>query len=182
MLQEHIRTITAVVNRLNSDISQLEESIRTRDNVSMGTNNAVKNLEVHHVASLTDLRGRIVRCDTSIARLSTELNNATAAIKQLSQQQSDMQGKIIERIHDVEARLVTVQNNQDRMASENKMKLQHLEGDTGQQMATLDSRTKSIIDDLKNTLNMYQANSDAEREKLEARLLSKNYYFPLLII
>lgn len=58
------------------------------------------------------------------------------------------------------------------MASENKMKLQHLEGDTGQQMATLDSRTKSIIDDLKNTLNMYQANSDAEREKLEARLLS----------
>lgn len=172
MLQEHIRTITAVVNRLNSDISQLEESIRTRDNVSMGTNNAVKNLEVHHVASLTDLRGRIVRCDTSIARLSTEFNNTTAAIKQLSQQQSDMQGKIIERIHDVEARLVTVQNNQDRMASENKMKLQHLEGDTGQQMATLDSRTKSIIDDLKNTLNMYQANSDAEREKLEARLLS----------
>lgn len=84
---------------------QLEESIRTRDNVSMGTNNAVKNLEVHHVASLTDLRGRIVRCDTSIARLSTELNNATAAIKQLSQQQSDMQGKIIERIHDVEARV-----------------------------------------------------------------------------
>lgn len=68
--------------------------------------------------------------------------------------------------------MVTVQNNQDRMASENKMKLQHLEGDTGQQMATLDSRTKSIIDDLKNTLNMYQANSDAEREKLEARLLS----------
>lgn len=84
---------------------QLEESIRTRDSVSMGTNNAVKNLEVHHVASLTDLRGRIVRCDTSIARLSTELNNATAAIKQLSQQQSDMQGKIIERIHDVEARV-----------------------------------------------------------------------------
>lgn len=68
--------------------------------------------------------------------------------------------------------MVTVQNNQERMASENKMKLQHLEGDTGQQMATLDSRTKSIIDDLKNTLNMYQANSDAEREKLEARLLS----------
>lgn len=68
--------------------------------------------------------------------------------------------------------MVTVQNNQDRMASENKMKLQHLEGDTGQQMATLDSRTKSIIDDLKNTLNMYQTNSDAEREKLEARLLS----------
>jgi DNA replicative helicase MCM subunit Mcm2 (Cdc46/Mcm family) len=71
----------------------------------LGTNNAVKNLEVHHVASLTDLRGRIVRCDTSISRLSTELHNATAAIKQMSQQQNDMQGKIMERIHEVEARV-----------------------------------------------------------------------------
>ena len=52
------------------------------------------------------------------------------------------------------------------------MKLQHLEGDTGQQMATLDSRTRSIIDDLKNTLSMYQSNSEAEREKMETRLLS----------
>jgi hypothetical protein len=58
------------------------------------------------------------------------------------------------------------------VASENKMKLQHLEGDTGQQMATLDSRTRGIIDDLKNTLALYQSNSDGEREKLEARLLS----------
>ncbi|XP_048736253.1 protein FAM81A-like isoform X2 [Ostrea edulis] len=172
MLQEHIRTITAVVNRLNNDISQLEDSVRHRDNATLGTNNAVKNLEVHHVASLTDLRGRIVRCDTSISRLSTELHNATAAIKQMSQQQNDMQGKIIERIHEVEARLVSVQNNQERVASENKMKLQHLEGDTGQQMATLDSRTRSIIDDLKNSLALYQSNSDGEREKLEARLMS----------
>ncbi|XP_062597003.1 protein FAM81A-like isoform X2 [Saccostrea cucullata] len=172
MLQEHIRTITAVVNRLNNDISQLEESVRARDNASMGTNNAVKNLEVHHVASLTDLRGRVVRCDTSIARLSTELQGATAAIKQMSQQQNDMQGKILERIHEVEARMVSIQNNQDRIASENKMKLQHLEGDTGQQMATLDSRTRSIIDDLKNTLTMYQSSSDTEREKLESRMMS----------
>ncbi|XP_061174278.1 protein FAM81A-like isoform X2 [Saccostrea echinata] len=172
MLQEHIRTITAVVNRLNNDISQLEESVRARDNATMGTNNAVKNLEVHHVASLTDLRGRVVRCDTSIARLSTELQNATAAIKQMSQQQNDMQGKILERIHEVEARMVSIQNNQDRIASENKMKLQHLEGDTGQQMATLDSRTRSIIDDLKNTLTMYQSSSDTEREKLESRMMS----------
>ena len=57
------------------------------------------------MASLTDLRGRIVRCDTSIARLSSELQNATAAIKQMSQQQNDMQGKIMERIHEVEARV-----------------------------------------------------------------------------
>lgn len=61
------------------------------------------------MASLTDLRGRIVRCDTSIARLSSELQNATAAIKQMSQQQSDMQGKIMERIHEVEARVRTNQ-------------------------------------------------------------------------
>ena len=52
------------------------------------------------------------------------------------------------------------------------MKLQHLEGDTGQQMAQLDSRTRQIIDDLKNNISTYQSHADVEREKLEGKLFS----------
>ena len=50
------------------------------------------------------------------------------------------------------------------------MKLQHLESDSGQQMAQLDSRTRQIIDDLKNNITTYQHHSDVEREKLEGKL------------
>ena len=37
-------------------------------------------------------------------------------------------------------------------------------------MAHLDSRTRQIIDDLKNNIATYQSHSDVEREKLEGKL------------
>ncbi|KAL3866732.1 hypothetical protein ACJMK2_044013 [Sinanodonta woodiana] len=170
MLQEHIRTIMTVVNRLNSDIASLDEQIRSRDQATAGTNSAMKNLEVHHVASLTDLRGRIVRCDTSISKLASELRNISDTMKQVSQQQQDSQNKVMERIHGLESKLISIGNQLERNNSEQKMRLQHLEGDTGQQMSILDARIRQIIDDLKNSVTSSQGNAESEREKLEARL------------
>ncbi|XP_052098447.1 protein FAM81A-like [Mytilus californianus] len=170
MLQEHIRTITAIVNKLNNDIASLDDQLRVRDNAAVGTNSAVKNLEVHHVASLTDLRGRIVRCDTSIAKLSSELRNCTDSLKQIGGTQQDNQNRLLDRIHNLESKIVQVNNLLDRSSSEQKMKLQHLEGDTGQQMSILDSKTRSIMDDMKNMINQFQAHQEGEREKLESRL------------
>ncbi|XP_071168279.1 protein FAM81A-like [Mytilus edulis] len=170
MLQEHIRTITAIVNKLNNDIASLDDQLRVRDNAAVGTNSAVKNLEVHHVASLTDLRGRIVRCDTSIAKLSSELRNCTDSLKQIGGTQQDNQNRLLDRIHNLESKIVQVNNLLDRNTSEQKMKLQHLEGDTGQQMSILDSKTRSVTDDMKNMINQFQAHQEGEREKLESRL------------
>lgn len=83
----------------------LEDSIRSRDSAAVGTNTAVKNLEVHHVASLTDLRGRIVRCDTSIAKLSQELRSCFENIKQVGQGQQDQQNRLLDRIHEMESKV-----------------------------------------------------------------------------
>ena len=60
----------------------------------------------------------------------------------------------------------------DRTNNESKIKIQHLEGDTGQQMAMMDGRTRSLIDDLKNSFHIFQTNTEGEREKLESRLYS----------
>lgn len=172
MLQEHIRTITAVVNRLNSDIANLEETIRARDSATVGTNTAVKNLEVHHVATLTDLRGRIVRCDTSIAKLSQEIRQCFDMVKQISQGQQDHQNRLIDRIHELESKIVSLSGSLDRSTGEQKMKLQHLEGDSQQQMVQLDVRTRQIIDDLKHNISTFQTHAQVEQEKLEAKLMA----------
>ena len=66
--------------------------------------------------------------------------------------------------------LVSVSNQIDRSSSEQTIKMQHIEGDTGQQMAQLDQRTRQIIDDLKNNVITYQNHADVEREKLEGKL------------
>ena len=76
-----------------------------RDSATFGTNTAVKNLEVHHVATLTDLRGRIVRCDTSIGKLSSDLRGCSESIKQVTQQQQDSQNRVMDRLHQLESKV-----------------------------------------------------------------------------
>ncbi|KAI2574456.1 FAM81A isoform 3, partial [Pan troglodytes] len=55
-LEEHIRNITAIVKQLNRDIEVLQEQIRARDNISYGTNSALKTLEMRQLSGLGDLR------------------------------------------------------------------------------------------------------------------------------
>ncbi|CAL1534101.1 unnamed protein product [Lymnaea stagnalis] len=170
LLQEHIRTITAVVNKLNGDIAALESSIKSRDTAHVTTNNAVKNLEVHHVQSLQDLRGRIVRCDSSISKLSADFRSCFESIKQLSHQQQEIQNRMTDRIHGLEAQLVTLNSNIERINGESRMKLQHLEGDTNTQMSMIDAKTRQLIEDMKANLSSMQSNFETERERLEQRL------------
>ncbi|XP_059176269.1 protein FAM81A-like [Physella acuta] len=171
LLQEHIRTITAVVNKLNGDIASLESSIKARDAAHVSTNNAVKNLEVHHVQSLTDLRGRIVRCDSSISKLSADVRSCFESIKQLSHQQQEIQSRMMDRMHGLEAQLVTLNSNIERSNGESRLKIQHLEGDTNTQMSMIDAKTRQLIEDLKANLASTQSTFEAERERLEQRLL-----------
>ncbi|XP_013061571.2 protein FAM81A-like [Biomphalaria glabrata] len=172
LLQEHIRTITSVVNKLNGDIAALESSIKNRDTAHVTTNNAVKNLEVHHVQSLTDLRGRIVRCDSSISKLSADVRSCFESIKQLSHQQQEIQSRMMDRMHGIEAQLVALNSNIERSHGESRLKIQHLEGDTNTQMSMIDAKTRQLIDDLKANLITMQSTFDTERERLEQRLLS----------
>lgn len=68
-LEEHIRSVTAIVKQLSRDMEVLREQIRARDNISYGTNSALKPLEMRQLFGLGNLQGRTARCDASTARL-----------------------------------------------------------------------------------------------------------------
>ena len=74
----------------------------------MGTNNAIKNLEVHHVATLTDLKGRIVRCDSAISKLGTDMRSCFDSIRQLNQQQQEVSNRIMDRMNGLEQQVLRV--------------------------------------------------------------------------
>ena len=46
----------------------IEGDIKQKDTALGGTQDNVKNLEMHHVTGLTDVRGRVARCDGAISR------------------------------------------------------------------------------------------------------------------
>ncbi|XP_046373676.1 protein FAM81A-like [Haliotis rufescens] len=171
-LQDHIRNITSVVNRLNHDIAVLEENIKARDSAALGTNNAVKSIEMHHVTSLSDLRGRIVRCDTAIAKLSVDMRTSFDSIRVLSGQQQELQSRLMERMHGIESQLVSMTNAMEKVTGESRIKFQHLEGDTNNNLSMLDSKTRQMIEDLKNTITSVAASAEGERERMEQRIIS----------
>ena len=89
-------------------LQAIEDSIKSRDNAHVGTNNAVKNLEVHHVATLTDLKGRIVRCDSAIAKLGTDVRSCFDSIRQLNNQQQDVANKMSDRMNGIEQQVIFI--------------------------------------------------------------------------
>uniref|UniRef100_A0ACB8ERC2 Protein fam81b n=1 Tax=Sphaerodactylus townsendi TaxID=933632 RepID=A0ACB8ERC2_9SAUR len=74
LLENHIQTITSIVKKLSHDIEMLERQIKTRDDVTSGTNFAVQSMDHKHLQGVGDLRGRVARCDASIAKLSGDTN------------------------------------------------------------------------------------------------------------
>jgi peptidoglycan hydrolase CwlO-like protein len=83
----------------------LEEQLRNRDVVHQGANTAVKNLEIHHIAGQTDLRGRVARCDASLSRLSADIKACNDNIKTLALQVTDNTNRIYDRFQSFEQKV-----------------------------------------------------------------------------
>ncbi|XP_020862881.1 protein FAM81B isoform X2 [Phascolarctos cinereus] len=74
LLENHIQTITSIVKKLNQNIQVLEEQIRARDNAATERNFASQSFNQNQLHGMGDLRGRVTRCDVSLAKLSGDIN------------------------------------------------------------------------------------------------------------
>ena len=81
----------------------LEAELRGRDIAVIGTNTAVNKLEVHHVTMLHDLRGRIVRCDTAIAKHTKDIILVMEELRRLEGMIFATREKLAGDIHRLEA-------------------------------------------------------------------------------
>lgn len=93
--------------RINSINQGLEAELRGRDLATISTNKAVNKLEVHHVTMLQDMRGRIIRCDTSIAKHSKDLVLLMDEIRRLEAMIYGLREKLLGDIHRLEAEVLT---------------------------------------------------------------------------
>jgi uncharacterized phage infection (PIP) family protein YhgE len=159
--------------KLGRDIQTLEAQIKERDGETVGTQHVVKNLEVHHILGVTDLRARVVRCDASIARLSSDIKSAFESIQSIALRQQEQHAKITEKLHQLDTRMRDLTNALERIHSEHLMKLQHIESGAVQQFTGLDSKTRSMADDVKTALHTVRVAEQGERDKLETRLLAQ---------
>ncbi|XP_026176878.1 protein FAM81B [Mastacembelus armatus] len=105
LLENHILTITRIVKQLSMDIQVLERQIAQRDSVTSGTTLAVQHLDQKNMAGIGDLRGRVARCDASIAKLSADVSSGEEQMIRLQQEVAELRAAVDVQLKQLEVKL-----------------------------------------------------------------------------
>uniref|UniRef100_A0A8D1NSE0 Family with sequence similarity 81 member A n=1 Tax=Sus scrofa TaxID=9823 RepID=A0A8D1NSE0_PIG len=151
----------------------LQEQIRARDNISYGTNSALKTLEMRQLSGLGDLRGRVARCDASIARLSAEHKTTYEGLQHLNKEQQAAKLILETKIKDAEGQISQLLNRVDLSISEQSTKLKMSHRDSNHQLQLLDTKFKGTVEELSNQILSARSWLQQEQERIEKELLQK---------
>ncbi|XP_038559570.1 protein FAM81B [Micropterus salmoides] len=105
LLENHILTITRIVKQLSKDIQALEQQLAQRDSITSGTTMAVQSLDQKSMASIGDLRGRVARCDASIAKLSADASSGEQQLIRLQKVVAELRSAVAVRLKELEVKL-----------------------------------------------------------------------------
>ncbi|KAM6965417.1 protein FAM81B [Aplochiton taeniatus] len=106
LLESHIHTITHIVSQLSANIQVLESQIAQRDSVTSETSVAVQSLDHKNMAGIGDLRGRVARCDASIAKLSGDMSSRERELLRLQQEVTELRSALEVRLKEMELKLI----------------------------------------------------------------------------
>lgn len=169
LLQQHIRYIVAIIQRLNMDIEGILSELHGRDIAVIGTNKAVNKLEVHHVTMLQDLRGRIVRCDTAIAKHTKDITYLMDEIRRLENALHLTREKLAGDIHRVEAEVLAMTGELERQSTVQHSELTHLRSDTLHRLSMLEDKQKANLAEFREALDGNQSNMTHHLDRMEAK-------------
>ncbi|XP_030046267.1 protein FAM81A [Microcaecilia unicolor] len=173
LLEEHIRNIIAIVKHLSKDIEVLQENIHIRDNINYGTSSAVKNLEMHQLSVLGDLRGRVARCDANISRLSADHKTIEDKLQNLSKEKQTAKVIMDSKIKDVEQQISQLLSRIDSATTDQETKLKLTQKEGNEQLYLLDMNCKGMTEDLKSQILSTRNWLEQEQERVEKELLQK---------
>ncbi|KAM4809764.1 protein FAM81B [Rhinophrynus dorsalis] len=148
LLENHMQTITQIVKQLSNDIEALENQIRTRDNVSTGTSFAVQSLDKKHLFGIGDLRGRVARCDASIAKLSGDLATAKHELKEQEKEIHSINAALEAHMKDIDFKVMQLIGKMETSISEQSNKVKSAHGEQHHEIQLLDFKLSGLLTDV----------------------------------
>ncbi|XP_056094131.1 protein FAM81B [Rhinichthys klamathensis goyatoka] len=143
LLENHIQIITHIVKQLSTDIQVLGTQIIERDNLAAGTTFAVKSLDHKNRMGIGDLRGRVARCDASIAKLSSDVVTGGRDILKLQQEVSELRSVLELKLRGMELKLSHDVGKLQMSMSEKFVSQRNAIGDLQKEIQQLDVKTSS---------------------------------------
>ncbi|NXN28469.1 FA81B protein, partial [Nycticryphes semicollaris] len=168
LLENHIQTITSIVKKLSQDIEVLERQIRTRDGAAVETNFAVRSLDHKYIQGLGDLRGRVARCEASIAKLSGDISIIRREAQKTGKEICGLHSALKGCVSDFEKKVMQLLGKMETSSSDQSSNLKTVQGDQQHQLQLLDLKLTSILSDFRDQIQTHRTWTQAQLTKWEA--------------
>ncbi|KAL2093368.1 hypothetical protein ACEWY4_010680 [Coilia grayii] len=165
LLDDHIRSVTALIQRLNKDIQGVQQQMRAQEELTQRSQTSVRNMELQQLSVLCDLRGRVGRCDDSIARLTADFRCTNERIYKLIRQHHGSHTLMEAKLRELETQVRLVCSRAARGDNPD-----HTSALLGQ---TLDTKLKTLSEQLRAQVSAAQERMQREQDNMLAEATCK---------
>ncbi|NXX94666.1 FA81B protein, partial [Centropus bengalensis] len=167
LLENHIQTITSIVKKLSQDIEVLERQIRTRDGATLKTNFAVQSLDHKYIQGLGDLRGRVARCEASIAKLAGDINMIRHEAQKTEKESYGLHSALKNCVSDFEMKVMQLLGKIEASNSDRSSILKTVQGDQHHELQLLDFKLTNILGDFRDQMQTHRKWTEARLAQTE---------------
>ncbi|KAG8456371.1 hypothetical protein GDO86_002232, partial [Hymenochirus boettgeri] len=165
LLENHMQTITQIVKRLSKDIETLENQIRERDHVSTGTSFAVLSLDKKQVLGIGDLRGRVARCDASIAKLSGDLTTFKHELQAQEREIRSITASLEAHVKEMDVKVMQLIGKMEASISEQSNKAKSAQGEQHHEIQLLEFKLGALINDVQGQVQSQRRWTESQLQK-----------------
>ncbi|XP_059690029.1 protein FAM81B [Gavia stellata] len=167
LLENHIQTITSIMKKLSQDIEVLERQIRARDGAAVETNFAVQSLDHKYMQGLGDLRGRVARCEASIAKLSGDISIIRHEAQKTEKEIYGLRSALKNCVGDFEKKVMQLLDKIETSNSDQSSNLKTVQGDQHHELQLLDFKLTSILSDIRNQIQTHRKWTESQLTRSE---------------
>jgi len=173
IIEDQVKVITAVCKKLNQDIEVLDSQLNEKGYQINNLENKSNDIQANSFSQVKDIQFKVSRHESSLMKIENDHHSLSNAIKDIQSQVQDNNRSTLQRINDTDKRISELNNKFDSILTEQTMVLKNVEGDTVKQLSLIDSKTRTMLEDVRNQLNQTKILNEGEMMRLESRLLMK---------
>ncbi|XP_018416035.1 PREDICTED: protein FAM81B [Nanorana parkeri] len=166
LLENHMQIVTQIVKQLSKDIEVLENEIRTRDTVSTGTSFAVQHLDRKHLSGIGDLRGRVARCDASIAKLSGDLATTKQELQTQEKEIHSISAAVDAHVKELDLKVMQLLGKMETSIFDQNNKVKNAQGEQHHEIQLLDLKLAGIFDGIQGQIQNQHKWAESKVERL----------------
>merc|ERR1712183_1203269 len=170
---DHVINMTSQLRDLSREVENMKQQITYGNlNDQQLTQQAIGNVQQATTSGVSDLRGRVARCDTNIAQLAQDMRAINRKTITDTERLHQLADSSIEKTKSMQLQMDTLSRRMDKLLNEQENKIVQVEGHSSQQLEHIDLRMKAIIEDVRMQIDSNKKISESERSRLEQQMSS----------